>query len=105
SFEFRDCAREDMGLDMLKDMIMPNLRLKGNEILDILWSKDACTTMSLSKEEEFKCIWDRAKFDENGWSQVYMQVLECSKDGDEPCETVPPHKYMTPIKSTPPKKP
>lgn len=105
SFEFRDCAREDMGLDRLTDMIRTNLRLKGDEIIDILWSEDACTPMSLSEEKKFKCIWDRLEFDENGWSQVYMQVLESSKDGDEPCETVPPHKYMTPIKKTHPKKP
>ncbi|KAI3906649.1 hypothetical protein MKW92_018150, partial [Papaver armeniacum] len=101
---FRDCSREDMGLDMLKDMIRPNLRLKGDESIDILWSGDACTPMSLFEEEEFQSILDSAEFDENGWSQVYTQVLESSKDG-EVCGTIPPHKYMTPVKKTPPKKP
>lgn len=108
SFEFRDRDREDMSLDRLKYMIRPKLRLKGDETIDILWSEEACTPMSLYREEEFKYCCDNTEIDDNGWSKMYMQGIESSKDGDDSsiiCEIVLPHKYLSPVKNRAPNKP
>ncbi|XP_026460853.1 uncharacterized protein LOC113362067 [Papaver somniferum] len=100
-FEFRNMARTEMGLDKLMDMLKPNLRLKFNDIIDIMWFVDPCLPHSLIREDEFWYFLDHAENDENGWSVLHMQVIVRMNSDDESelsYDSVPPHEYLNPIK-------